>query len=169
MSLQAYYHDNKAGDPDRPHHSSRSVSMEYVRSLGINTTTIEGPDFEGNARIIAKEQSYPLTENSSFIWNLHDLDQSSPLIKDYAQKIEEGSRDDFYLDVEDPREQAWIRIEVPQGTLCYLPAGAFRRVATEGTKVCMFIKDTGADENVLWDKEAEGHPVHQEYLNNTAS
>lgn len=80
MPLHAYHHDNKSGDPGHPHHSSHSVPIDYLGSLGIPITSFEGPDFEGNARKIAKEQGYPLTEKSTFIWDLHEPLSSSPMV-----------------------------------------------------------------------------------------
>ncbi|KAJ4498522.1 hypothetical protein C8R41DRAFT_138298 [Lentinula lateritia] len=184
MPLHAYHHDNKSGDPGHPHHSSHSVPIDYLGSLGIPITSFEGPDFEGNARKIAKDQGYPLTDNSTFIWDLHEpLNGSSPSVKHHAHQIREASRNenDFrkfiiipdylvaiiagsvYLDIEDPLKQTWIRVELPAGTLLHIPAGVSRRIAAGNVKALMFLKDE-SDVQVLWDKEAEAHPIRQEYL-----
>ncbi|KAJ3926550.1 MAG: hypothetical protein NXY57DRAFT_1112357 [Lentinula lateritia] len=183
MPLHAYHHDNKSGDPGHPHHSSHSVPIDYLGSLGIPITSFEGPDFEGNARKIAKEQGYPLTEKSTFIWDLHEPLSSSPMVKHHAHKIKEASRNEvdfkkliiipdylvaiiagsIYFDIEDPLKQTWIRVELPTGTLLHVPAGVSRRFATENVRALMFLKDE-SDVQVLWDKEAEAHPIRQEYL-----
>ncbi|KAJ3886077.1 hypothetical protein GG344DRAFT_82072 [Lentinula edodes] len=186
MPLHAYHHDNKSGDPNHPHHSSHSVPIDYLGSLGIHITSFEGPDFEGNARRIAKEQGYPLTEKSTFIWDFQEpFDGSSPFVKHHAHQIKEASRNEndfkkfmiipdylvsaiagsFYFDVEDPLKQTWIRVELPTGTLLHIPAGVSRRLVSENGKAIMFLKDE-SDVQLLWDKEAEAHPIRQEYLRN---
>ncbi|KIK62713.1 hypothetical protein GYMLUDRAFT_144962, partial [Collybiopsis luxurians FD-317 M1] len=58
----AYYHDNKPGDPRLPHDTPRTVPLEYLDKLGWSIFSVDGPDFESNARDLAKQQGYPLTE-----------------------------------------------------------------------------------------------------------
>ncbi|KAJ4478397.1 hypothetical protein J3R30DRAFT_3404445 [Lentinula aciculospora] len=182
MPLHAYHHDNKGGDPSHPHHSSHSVPIEYLGALGITISAIEGPDFEANARTIAKEQGYPLTENTTFMLDFHDHNESSPfigeaslnesefkkfiVIPDYLVVITAGS---FYFDVEDHIKKAWIRSELPVGTMLHIPAGVSRRLAPlgSGAKGLMFVKEK-SEIQVIWDQEAEEHPVRQEYLKSFA-
>ncbi|KAJ4478361.1 hypothetical protein J3R30DRAFT_3481044 [Lentinula aciculospora] len=188
MSLHAYYHDNEGEDPGHPHHSSRSVSIrEHLGSLGITITIIDGPDFEGNARKIAKQQGYPLTEDSTFMWDFNDHSASSSFIRQHAREIGEGSRNEntferftiipdylavatlgsFYLDVEDPLKQTWIRSEIPAGTMLRFPAGIFTRLVPVKAKALMFMK-AGSEIQVLWGNEAETSHVRQEYLKSLA-
>ncbi|KAJ3916855.1 hypothetical protein F5877DRAFT_68693 [Lentinula edodes] len=89
MPLHAYHHDNKSGDPGHPHHSSHSVPIDYLGSLGIQITSLEGPNFEDNARKMAKEQGYPLTDKSTFMWDLHEPLSSSP----FAEKRKDSALD----------------------------------------------------------------------------
>ncbi|KAJ4482880.1 hypothetical protein C8J55DRAFT_559707 [Lentinula edodes] len=161
MPLHAYHHDNKSGDPGHPHHSSHSVPIDYLGSLGIQITSLEGPNFEDNARKIAKEQGYPVTEKSTFIWDLHEPLSSSSMVTHHAHKIKEASCNEInfkkFIIIPD------YLAAIIAGSVYLDVEGVSRRIATENVRALMFLKDE-SDIQVLWDKEAEAHPIRQEYL-----
>ncbi|KAE9402424.1 hypothetical protein BT96DRAFT_554731 [Gymnopus androsaceus JB14] len=78
-----------------------------------------------------------------------------------------GLSGDSYVDMEDPFTKSWIRVEGDEGSARHIPAGAIRRfVKADNTKWVLYLKGSKADMKILWDKEAEEHPIHQEYLRN---
>ncbi|KIK62718.1 hypothetical protein GYMLUDRAFT_259993 [Collybiopsis luxurians FD-317 M1] len=183
MPLRAYYHDNLPGEPHLPHDSSRPVSLEYVEKLGYPVFLLEGPDIESQAREAAKQRGCGLTEESIYVWDFIDTPQSSPYVEHNARQLVESARneDDFkkvnttvgywaalitgnaYVDLHDPFDDSWIRLEAPTGTMFYNVPGGLRRAAIENTKWIMFVEGDKSKVEMLFDKEGEDHTVHHEY------
>lgn len=79
MSIRAYYLDAKPAHTNDSASDSklRVVSKEYINTLGYDLFSVEGPDYESNARKIARERGFPLTEDSIITWDFDDPKESS--------------------------------------------------------------------------------------------
>ncbi|KAE9402425.1 hypothetical protein BT96DRAFT_991229 [Gymnopus androsaceus JB14] len=173
MPLQAYYHDNQPGDPALPHDSLQPVTMDELTALRLKVYSFDG-NYEQNGKKIAQELGFPLTEDSVVTWDFLDPSASSvnvrlseSLGRNYRTASEpylnaNGQLKNFinvgdflalmlvgtgYVDINDPRSQSWVRLEIPEGTMLFMPAGALRRVFPGKTKRVIFAKVSNQRKN----------------------
>ncbi|XP_054584322.1 acireductone dioxygenase [Eptesicus fuscus] len=133
--VQAWYLDDSAADPRRPHRAepARPVGLEQLRRLGILYWKLDPDRHESDPELekIRKERNYS--------W-MDIVTLSKEKLPDYEEKIkmfytEHLHRDEEiryvldgsgYFDVRDA-EDRWIRIAVEKGDMITLPAGIYHR------------------------------------------
>ncbi|KAE9396767.1 hypothetical protein BT96DRAFT_96628 [Gymnopus androsaceus JB14] len=193
--IRAFYHNGPPGDASLTDSESlRPASVENFAALGWTLRQFsEGKNYEEEARKLAQSLGYPLTEETTLVWDFKptgSADNSRKVQEWIGDMVSKGlSNTDLngpnskacllspeliavvlkgnsVGDVEDPVSKSWIRFEMSEGTLMHVPEGSLRSfVWSEHPNILfkLFFKSTPV--TLTWGKlAAENSPARQAYL-----
>lgn len=137
--VQAWYCDDAAGDPRRPHRAqpSRPVGLEQLRGLGILHWKLDADKYENDLELekIRRERNYSWMDIITVC--KEKLPNYEEKIKTFYEEhlhLDEEIRyvldGSGYFDVRDDQDR-WIRIWVEKGDLIVLPAGIYHRFTVD--------------------------------------
>ncbi|KAE8353533.1 Acireductone dioxygenase ARD family [Aspergillus coremiiformis] len=131
--MKAYWYDNKPGDQREPHDSGRSVTEDYLASIGVFYRYC--PEVEA-VNALAEERGYKNRDEVCVSpQTMGDMYESKVKIF-FAEHLHEDEeiryiRDgEGYFDVRG-QEDEWVRIQLSKDDLLILPAGIYHRFTTD--------------------------------------
>ncbi|XP_073905190.1 acireductone dioxygenase [Castor canadensis] len=133
--VQAWYMDESADDPWRPHHAEpdRPVSLEQLRRLGVLYWKLDADKYKNDPALekIRRERNYSWMDIITICKDkLPNYEEKIKMFYEEHLHLDEEIRyileGSGYFDVRD-KEDKWIRISMEKGDLITLPAGIYHR------------------------------------------
>ncbi|KAM8932033.1 acireductone dioxygenase isoform 2-T2 [Lycaon pictus] len=133
--VQAWYMDESADDPRRPHRAepSRPVGLEQLRRLGVLYWKLDADKHENDPELekIRKERNYSWMDIITISKDkLPNYEEKLRMFYEEHLHVDEEIRyildGSGYFDVRD-KDEKWIRIFMEKGDMITLPAGIYHR------------------------------------------
>ncbi|ESK94800.1 hypothetical protein Moror_14193 [Moniliophthora roreri MCA 2997] len=185
--MRAYIRSNSPleGVNDTSLDTSRPASSEEVKALGWEVFP-QGNDVQSQERFKVLARSQGFTQTDALRIDLSQIDDIESFMDLAGKKplsqnniFVEGSMGlilsgSYFLDIEDPVNNRWIRLVLTSGDALSAPSGAFFRCAVieaeiKELSVLVFFKVNelsldSLSSQICAGKDAEKHPVRVEYL-----
>ncbi|XP_027477922.1 1,2-dihydroxy-3-keto-5-methylthiopentene dioxygenase [Zalophus californianus] len=133
--VEAWYMDESADDPRRPHRAepSRPVGLEQLRQLGVLYWKLDADKYENDPELekIRKERNYSWMDIITICKDkLPNYEEKTKMFYEEHLHLDDEIRyvldGGGYFDVRD-KDDKWIRISMQKGDLITLPAGIYHR------------------------------------------
>ncbi|KAM4866718.1 acireductone dioxygenase [Thomomys bottae] len=171
--VQAWYMDESAEDPRRPHRAepSRPVGLAQLRGLGVLYWKLDADKYESDPELdrIRRERSYSWMDIITICREkLPNYEEKLKMFYEEHLHLDEEIRyvleGSGYFDVRD-KEDKWIRIAVEKGDMITLPAGIYHRFTLDETNYVKAMRlFAGEPVWTAYNRPADHYNARAEYL-----